>query len=100
MEGFDIVLKSLEVVGVVLENVTPNKKNILEKLNPEIFMADYANELVKNEGMTFRDAYKQASDTFSEYTPDIDKNLESKVSFGSPGNIGWKYYEERLEKLV
>ena len=45
-ESTKIVSDSLEVVGLVLERLTPKKKNLESKITPGIFTADIANKLV------------------------------------------------------
>ena len=97
-ESTQIVLDSLEVVGLVLKGLTPKEKNIGAKINNAIFTADIANDLVLKNGVPFRDAYNQALGIAAEKTPNLVKNIMSKMSLGAPGNLGLKKLRERLKK--
>lgn len=95
-ESFEIVLESLKVMSVVLENMQPNVEVIKSKISKEIFSADIANKLVKEKGMAFRDAYKEALKKLSSVEIDFNKSLREKISLGATGNLGMDYYEKRL----
>jgi argininosuccinate lyase len=86
--SLEIVEDSLSVLQVFLEGVKPNKSNILKAIKPDIFAADIANQLVKNQGFNFRDAYQKALEHVGEHvTLEMClENLKSKKSLGSPGN--------------
>lgn len=88
MESVDIVQDSLAVMPVVLEGISPNSDVIQEKITKEIAMADIANQMVKEEGIPFRDAYQKAAEKLADYQPDWQANLKSKISPGAPGNLG------------
>jgi argininosuccinate lyase len=99
MESSDILVSSLEVAGLYLNGLTPVRENIEAKIKPDIFMADIANEMVAKEGIAFRDAYKKASES-GQSNFNLQENLKSKQSLGSPGNLGIEKLEERLSKLL
>jgi argininosuccinate lyase len=88
IESFDMLLASLEVVGIYLDNLELNQKEIEKKITKEMFLADIANEMVEQEKIPFRDAYVKAFDRLDDYEVDFQKNIRSKVSFGAPGNLG------------
>ena len=118
-ESTKIVSDSLEVVGLVLERLTPKKKNLESKITPGIFTADIANKLVTEKGVPFRDAYKQAAGMVSQKPmgltsagqatksvdspvdrpADLAENIASKVSLGAPGNLNLKGYTEKIKKF-
>jgi argininosuccinate lyase len=85
IETTRIVSDSIAVVELFLKNLRPNEKNLRAKIMPDIFMADEANDLVLKKGIPFRDAYRLAAKNHSK-TPDLQKNLKSKISPGAPGN--------------
>lgn len=60
IESFDIASQSLAVISLVLKNLQPDKKAITAKIQPDIFAADVANELVQKKGIPFREAYRMA----------------------------------------
>ncbi len=53
-----------------------------------MFLADIANDMVKQENMPFRDAYTKAFERIGDYEVDFQKNIAEKVSLGSAGNLG------------
>src|SRR3989338_7966933 len=98
IESTLIVGDSLEVVGLVLRGVTPKEESTRAKITPGIFAADIANDLVKEKGIPFRDAYKQAMGLVAETPVDFAANIVSKVSLGAPGNLDIAGYRERIRK--
>lgn len=96
VESTHIVADSIEIVGVVLEGLTPKAGNMKARINPGVFMADIANDLVKEKSIPFRDAYKQAAKAKIENV-DLNKNIASKKSLGAPGNLGLDKLRKRLK---
>ncbi len=88
IESIDITLDSIEIAKIYLENLTPNQKEIEQKITKEMFLADIANDMVKQENMPFREAYTKAFERLDEYEVDFQKNISEKVSLGSAGNLG------------
>jgi len=99
IESTHIVVDSLDVAQLVLKGIAPKEESIKAKITPGIFAADIANNLVKEKGIPFRDAYKQAMDLVEENKIDFAKNIASKVSLGAPGNLDIEGYKERIQKL-
>lgn len=98
-ESVKIVKDSLAVASVYLEDLKPDEEVIVKKLNSEIFMADYANKLVKEKGLPFREAYRIAVTEYLSEKIDLADNLKSKISLGAPGNLNLEKYEERINLL-
>ncbi len=98
MESTFIVRDSLTFMGVVLKGISPNDERMRAALQPGIFAADIANDLVNAHGIPFRDAYAQAMGLVPEYSANLGKNLASKVSLGAPGNLALKALRARLKK--
>lgn len=88
IESFEIVLDSLEVAEIYLENLIPNQPEIEKKITKEMFLADIANDMVKEENIPFREAYKMAYEWLDDYKVDFERNIKSKISLGAPGNLG------------
>ena len=96
MQGVELVKASLEVLEVYIQGMKPNQAHIESKIENEIFMADIATKLVKETGVPFRDAYKQAAEELEKQEIDMQENLASKVSLGAPGNLNMGHYRELL----
>lgn len=99
LEGLKIVESSLMVVGLYAEGIRPNEEVIKRKICDDIFMADEANRLVKEEGMSFREAYLRVGMDRSNGENSIFENLKSKVSLGGPGNLGLEEYHARVDSI-
>jgi argininosuccinate lyase len=99
IESLRIVERSLEVVREFIEGVEIDQEAIKKAVKQDIFAADMANEMVEKEGLSFRDAYikvGQALDDVKDFN--IEKNITSKKSLGSPGNLDVQYYKNILKK--
>lgn len=99
-KSIKIVMDSLAVAQLYIVGLKPNEEMIKKKINPEIFMADYANKLVKEKGIPFRDAYTKALTEYLNEESDLAENLKSKISLGAPGNLGLDLYEEKIQALI
>jgi len=100
IESLNIIEHSLRVVGEFIKGIEIDKEAIEKTIKKDIFAADVANEMVEKEGISFREAYikvGQALDKVKDF--DLVKNIESKKSLGSPGNLNLEYYKNILEKL-
>jgi argininosuccinate lyase len=61
-ENFDILINCLKILDEVLNNLSPNKKRMLELAETGYITAtDLADYLVKNHSMTFRNAYQKTA---------------------------------------
>ena len=61
-ENFDILINCLKILDEVLNNLSPNKKRMLELAKTGYITAtDLADYLVKNHSMTFRNAYQKTA---------------------------------------
>jgi len=98
IESTKIVADSLEVVQVILKGLTPKEESIRSKITPGIFAADIANNLVKEKGIPFRDAYKQAMELVADNKVNLAENIKSKVSLGAPGNLDIAGYRQRIKE--
>lgn len=95
----EIVMQSLEVAMLYLKGITPQRANIEKKITKDIFMADVATMLSKEQGIPFREAYLLSVKKMDSYTVDYAKNIASKVSIGAPGNLRLKEYEKCIDAL-
>ena len=99
VESTHIITDSLEVVGITLSGLTPKADIMKARINPGIFTADIANDLVKEKGIPFRDAYKKAAEG-KIGDVDLQENIASKKSLGAPGNLSLDTYRKRIKKML
>lgn len=100
IESFSITQGSLEVVREFLKGIEIDQDAVKKAIKTDIFAADMANEMVEKEGVSFRDAYIKVGHALSEVKDfDLEKNITSKKSLGSPGNLDLQYYKKILEEL-
>ena len=60
--NFDLLINCLKILDEVINNLSPNKKRMLELAqNGYITATDLADYLVKNHSMTFRNAYQKTA---------------------------------------
>ncbi len=97
-ESTKIVKESLSVMRLVVQDLNPNREQIEAKIPVAILAADLATELVKTKKMTFRDAYRVAMDMLPVDKINWSAELKKKISLGSAGNLGLKYYSKKLSK--
>ena len=75
-ENFDILISCLKILDEVLNNLSPNKKRMLELAKTGYITAtDLADYLVKNHSMTFRNAYQKTA-AIINYAEKKKKKLE------------------------
>ncbi|MBL7058757.1 argininosuccinate lyase [Patescibacteria group bacterium] len=100
IESLNITQSSLEVVREFIRGVKV-KQDVIEKaIKKDIFAADMANEMVEKDGISFRDAYVQVGQALEDVREfNLEKNIKSKKSLGSPGNLDLSYYKKMLKKL-
>ncbi len=102
--GMKYTEMSLETMGELIKNITPNKKVLIKSMLecPGLFAAHKAFEKVK-EGMTFRDAYREVGSNISKIDvteKDINRWLKMSKHQGGTGNLGLARAEKELRKLM
>lgn len=101
LKAFGKTLHLLEATQILTQHITPNRQNLNHACSSEIFAAEMANSLVKEKGVTFREAYKivaESQDQEPELT--IEERIKKTTHLGSPGNPGIKELKSRLSKLL
>lgn len=100
IESLSIVIDSLMVVREFVNGITINENIIKSSIKKDIFAADIANNMVEKEGISFRDAYIKVGNELDKIEDfDLEKNIKSKKSLGSPGNLDISYYKKALKKM-
>lgn len=100
IESLRITYNSLLVVDQFLKDMIVDGDAVKKAIKKDIFAADVANEMVEKEGISFRDAYIQvgkALDQIEEFN--LEENILSKKSLGSPGNLDLEYYQSIVKAL-
>jgi len=98
IKGMGIARRSLEVVSLVMEKITPKIDVLSESLSPELFAANEAYKMVK-QGMPFRDAYQHVKENLDNLkVPDSVEAIKEVVSLGGPGNLALDRYQ--LSKVL
>ena len=93
-------LEMLEAVQILISNMEPKREVLEAACTNELFAAEAANQLVKEEGISFREAYH-----IIKTDPDISKSLHWRdmmrnySHMGSPGNPGIEKLKEKLNSL-
>jgi argininosuccinate lyase len=81
---------SLKVMGIIIKSIHPNEKRLLDDMTPELFAAHKAFEMVKKEGISFRDAYVKVGanlDKLKINQKDIVAMLKESKHQGGTGNL-------------
>lgn len=92
---------SLEVMSVIVKNIKPLTKVLVNSMTPELFAAHKAFALVKD-GVPFRDAYIEVGANLDKIkvTPDeIEKMLKKSTHQGGTGNLGLDKLKQQIKKL-
>lgn len=90
----------LEATVLLIENLTPMPKNLQNACSSEIFAAESANKLVKERGMSFREAYLYIKENPDNGTAADWHTLKGQYSqLGSPGNPGFEELRKQLNSF-
>lgn len=88
----------LEAAILLVQNLTPIPENLQTACSSEIFAAESANKLVKEKGISFREAYKAMKENPESVVISDWETLKSQYSqMGSPGNPGLEVLKALLK---
>ena len=80
-------LESIEAAQLLIQSISLNKEELHAACTGELFAAEDAYKLVKEEGISFRDAYKKIKEgQFEDADLDVVKKLKESTHLGSTGN--------------
>lgn len=89
IDGLRLVRQGLAVTTAAVPTLEPVMEKILSALTPDIYATDEAYRLVREQGMTFRDAYVQVGRNLDQVKiPDHQGTVRSRTHLGSTGNLG------------
>lgn len=84
VDAYEIIVNSLYAIDLCLHCMLPNKQNILNRIEKDIYAADAATIKSQEENIPFRDAYQQVADNKFNFKP--EDIINKRISKGSPGN--------------
>lgn len=98
-DSFDTVGQSLEVVGIIMAEVSANPEKCLAGFSGDVFATDYALELAA-QGVPFRDAYQQTAQNIANLANrDPLQNIKSKTHLGATANLGLATIKLQINEL-
>ncbi len=96
IDGLRLVRQGLAVTTAAVPSLEPVTEKIVAALTPDIYATDEAYRLVREKGMTFRDAYVQVGKNLDRIqTPDHEGAIRSRTHLGSTGNLGLDGLDQR-----
>ena len=98
MLAFEHLTMMLKAANVLISHTKPDIEKLEQACTPELFAAEYANMLVKQEGISFREAYKRAAEEAGseKNTFTATQMMKSYTQPGSPGKPGI----EAIRKII
>ena len=99
LHSLEAVLLSVQIMELTFTSLIVNEQALRDAHAPEIFATDEAIRLVE-EGMTFRDAYRQVGanlNTLRAYNP--DEAIKARRSTGYPASLGLETVTSTLDTL-
>lgn len=102
--AFSTLLETLSAAQLLMQHCEIEPEQLEAACTPELFAAEYANLLVKQEGISFREAYQKAGEavgTNSENAPDAlhpAAMMRACQQLGAPGNPGLQHLQQWLNQ--
>lgn len=101
LRGVSTAQQCLELVPYLLGTLTINHQQCEQAVEASMFATDKAVELVIEESMPFRDAYRHIKHNYDELeNRSAVESIKQRVSPGSCGNLMLQEISERLESLI
>lgn len=100
LTSFDKTARLLEASVLLVRAIEPDVEACRKACSADIFAAENANRLVRDEGLSFREAYHRVAQDLNkeeEEAPDI--RLREYSHLGTPGNPGLDLLRERMQNL-
>jgi argininosuccinate lyase len=97
LKAVNKTLSLLKATQILVQHISPNEEGLERACSRELFAAETANKLVREERLSFREAYRLVGE-HPERVPDIKASemITEYSHLGSPGNPGL----ERLRKVL
>jgi len=101
IDGIGLALGNCAIGARAIPALQPQRERIEAALSPELYATDEAYKLVRESGLSFRDAYQQVGRSLDALsTPDHEAVLRSRSHLGSTGNLGLGLLGERLDSAA
>jgi argininosuccinate lyase len=89
MKALDITTSSLQVMALFMAGLEPQEEKMRAACSPQLFATDHAYNLVVQEEMPFRDAYREIASRLDTLEPmDPYEQLRNRTHLGAAGNLG------------
>jgi len=101
IRAFNITGQSVEMAKLLIESITVNASETEKACSQELFAAEAAYQIVKQEGLSFREAYKKIKenpDNMPFYS--AGEFLNEFTHLGSPGNAGLSDLNSHFERMI
>jgi argininosuccinate lyase len=100
LTAFDQTEQLLDAAELLILSISPNRQACTDACTSEIFAAERANTLVREEGMSFREAYRSIAQTLKDESQKQNEiSIKEYVHLGAPGNPGLQRLRERILNL-
>jgi argininosuccinate lyase len=107
IEALDLAQESIAICTLVMENITVNQERVMAACSFELFATDRAYEMVTQENIPFRDAYrivgKEVTAQLDQHIPFPTESLEQLIArlkarshLGGTGNLELEQSQQRL----
>ncbi|HAW49697.1 TPA: argininosuccinate lyase [bacterium] len=97
--GLDLAEKIIDTSILIVQNLRINEDNLTKGFTRDIFATDHAIDLVLNEGIPFRDAYRKVAEEIENLpSPDPYVSLKKRKHIGGPGNLMLDELKEEINR--
>jgi argininosuccinate lyase len=95
MQALDTTLATVDICTLAIAGLTPDEAALRAACTPEVFATDAAYALVE-QGVPFRDAYRQVGRELADGTFAPDRGALTATHLGGAGNLGLAQAREEL----
>jgi len=101
MRAFETVSELLEMMTLLVEGLEFDEEALVAACSSDLLAAEEAYHLVREKGLSFRDAYREVKGrSESRASMTLDDLFASYRQLGSPGNPGLDRLREELDRLT
>ncbi len=101
IQAFDIFINICSVIEFTFGEIEPIEENLVKAMSPDIFAADKAYEMVIEENIPFREAYKRVGANLDRLNKlDAYEIIKKREHTGSTGNLQIDFYSKRLDSEI
>ena len=90
----------MQVCTLTMGKTVVDVDRCIASFTPEVFATDRVMDMVKNQGMAFRDAYREVAKTLDATEMDDPvANIQNKTHVGATGNLALDAVEKRMGEV-